>query len=96
MFVKLMALGVDIEGYHTKPATVVASPRNDKKFTLTLTEGKKHQIRRMCAALGYQVQTLKRVRVMNIELGTLKPNQYRKIAGSELKELMTTLGLQNK
>lgn len=96
MFVKLMALGVDIEGYRTKPATVVASPRNDKKFTLTLTEGKKHQIRRMCAALGYQVQTLKRVRVMNIELGTLKPNQYRKIAGTELKELMTTLGLQNK
>jgi len=96
MFVKLMALGVDIEGYRTKPATVVASPRNQKKFTLVITEGKKHQIRRMCAALGYQVQTLKRLRVMNIELGTLKPNQYRKIAGAELKELMTTLGLQNK
>src|SRR3989338_3667510 len=96
MFMKLMALGVDIEGYRTKPATVVASPRNQKKFTLVITEGKKHQIRRMCAALGYQVQTLKRLRVMNIELGDLKPNQYRKIAGAELKELMTTLGLQNK
>jgi 23S rRNA pseudouridine2604 synthase len=96
VFTKMMSLGVDIEGYHTKPATVVASPRNDKKFTLTITEGKKHQIRRMCAALGYQVQTLKRLRVMNIELGTLKPNQYRKITGAELKELMTMLGLSNK
>jgi len=96
VFTKMMSLGVDIEGYHTKPATVVASPRNDKKFTLTITEGKKHQIRRMCAALGYQVQTLKRLRVMNIELGTLKPNQYRKITGAELKELMTMLGLQTK
>jgi 23S rRNA pseudouridine2604 synthase len=94
MFVKLMSLGVDIEGYKTKLAKVVAHPRNDKRFNLIITEGKKHQIRRMCAALGYQVETLKRVRIMNIELGTLKPNQFRKIAGSELKELMTTLGLQ--
>ncbi len=94
MFLKLMALGVDIEGYKTKPAKVKPSGRNNKKFNLTITEGKKHQIRRMCAALGYQIDTLKRVRIMNVELGTLKPNQFRKIAGTELKELMTSLGLQ--
>jgi 23S rRNA pseudouridine2604 synthase len=93
MFTKLMALGVDIEGYRTKPATIITSPRNQKRFNLTITEGKKHQIRRMCAALGYQVQTLKRVRVMNLEVGTLKPNQYRKIAGVELKQLLKELGL---
>lgn len=91
MFTKLMALGVDIEGYRTKPAAIAASTRNQKRFNLTLTEGKKHQIRRMCAALGYQIQSLKRVRIMNIELGTLKPNQYRKIAGTELKELLKEL-----
>lgn len=91
MFTKLMALGVDIEGYRTKPAAIAASTRNQKRFNLTLTEGKKHQIRRMCAALGYQIQSLKRVRIMNIELGTLKPNQYRKIAGAELKELLKEL-----
>lgn len=91
MFTKLMALGVDIEGYRTKPANITASTRNQKRFNLTLTEGKKHQIRRMCAALGYQIQSLKRVRIMNIELGTLKPNQYRKIAGTELKELLKEL-----
>jgi 23S rRNA pseudouridine2604 synthase len=93
MFLKLMALGVDIEGYRTKPAVVKASARNQKKFNLTITEGKKHQIRRMCAALGYQIDTLKRVRVMNIELGDIKANQYRKIAGEELKTLMKELGL---
>jgi len=90
-FAALMELGVDIEGYRTKAAKVIPSEKHDKKFNLILTEGKKHQIRRMCAALGYQVQTLKRVRVMNIELNNLKPNQYRKIAGEEriafLKEL---------
>lgn len=93
MFTKLMELGVDIEGYRTKPCKMVPSPRNQKSFHLTITEGKKHQIRRMCAALGYQVQSLKRLRVMNIELGTLKPNQYRKIAGTELKQLMKDIGL---
>lgn len=94
MFLKLMALGVDIEGYRTKPAKVRPSARNTKKFTLTITEGKKHQIRRMCAALGYQIDTLKRIRIMNIPLGELKPNQFRKITGTELQELMTALGLQ--
>ncbi len=93
MFTKLMALGVDIEGYRTKPAAIAASTRNQKRFNLTLTEGKKHQIRRMCAALGYQIQSLKRVRIMNIELGTLKQNQYRKIAGTELKQLLKELGV---
>ncbi|MFN3188574.1 MAG: pseudouridine synthase [Candidatus Paceibacteria bacterium] len=93
-FAKLMELGVDIEGYLTKAAKVVPSTKNDKRFNLVITEGKKHQIRRMCAALGYQVQSLKRVRVMNIELKSLKPNQYRKIAGNELKDFLGALGIQ--
>ena len=93
MFLRIMASGVDIEGYTTKPATVTKHPRNDKRFSIVLTEGKKHQIRRMCAALGYQVQSLKRVRVMNIELGKLKPNQYRIISGSELHTFLKTLGV---
>ncbi len=93
MFIKLMSLGVEIEGYHTKPAVATPHARNQKKFNLTITEGKKHQIRRMCAALGYQVTDLKRVRIMNIELGDLKANQYRKLAGGELKTLLKDLGL---
>lgn len=87
-FAKLMELGVSIEGYRTKPAKVVMNLKNLKRFNLIITEGKKHQIRRMCAALGYQVETLKRVRVANIELKNLKPNQFRKIAGDELNGLM--------
>lgn len=93
MFKRVMESGVDIEGYTTKPAKVVANTKNDKRFNLTITEGKKHQIRRMCAALGYQVQDLKRVRICNIELGKLKPNQYRKLNGPELQELLAELGV---
>lgn len=95
MFMRAMAAGVDIEGYRTKPATVEAHPRNEKRFTIILKEGKKHQIRRMCAALGYQVQSLKRVRIMNIEIGKLKPNQYRKIQGEELKTFLSSLGVSS-
>ncbi len=93
MFIKAMTAGVDIEGYRTKPAKLKAHKTNDKKFTIILTEGKKHQIRRMCAALGYQIQALKRVRIMSIELDKLKPNQYRKISGPELKEFLKELGV---
>lgn len=92
-FAKIMSLGVSIEGYQTKPTKLQPHPRNNYRFYLTLTEGKKHQIRRMCAALGYQVQSLKRIRIMNIELGNLKPNQYRKITGEELSTWLKALGL---
>lgn len=95
MFLRAMSTGVDIEGYRTKPAFVEAHPRNEKRFTIILKEGKKHQIRRMCAALGYQVQSLKRVRIMNIEIGKLKPNQYRKIQGDELKIFLSSLKIES-
>lgn len=94
MALRIMAAGVDIEGYRTKPANTERHSKNNRRFTIILTEGKKHQIRRMCAALGYQVQSLKRIRVLNIKLNTLKPNQFRKIKGTELKEFLTSLHLQ--
>lgn len=85
-FLEKMRNGVTIEGYRTKRAD--AKRLSTQKFLLTLTEGKKHQIRRMCAALGYQVQSLKRVRVAHVELGGLKPNQYRKLTEREIAALL--------
>lgn len=85
--------GVDIEGYMTKPAEATKHPKQPARLTIILTEGKKHQIRRMCAALGYQVKSLKRVRIMNVELGKLKPNQFRKLEKKELQLFLQTLGV---
>ena len=56
-------------------------------FQIILTQGLNRQIRRMCQACGFQVKTLKRVRVMNILLESLKPGEYREIGGEELKQL---------
>ncbi len=88
-FLKQMATGVSIEGYTTKPGTT--KKVTPVKFLLTITEGKKHQIRRMCAALGYQVKYLKRVRIIDITLGKLKPNQIKKITGAELNTFLSQL-----
>lgn len=93
-FLQQLEHGVNIEGYTTKDAKATKHPKNKLKFMLILTEGKKHQIRRMCAALGYQVQSLKRVRIANINIGDLKPNQYRILKGPELANFLQELEIQ--
>ena len=56
-------------------------------FRIILTQGLNRQIRRMCAAFGVEVKSLKRVRVMNIMLGNLKPGAFKEITGEELERL---------
>ncbi len=77
-----MEAGVNIEGYVTKPCKVEIV--NEFTFRVILTEGKKHQIRRMCSALFQDVADLKRERIMNIKLGQLKSKGVREIKGKEL------------
>ena len=81
-FKQKMEAGVNIEGYLTKKCKVQIL--NDFAFRIILTEGKKHQIRRMCSALFQEVADLKRERIMNIKLGKLMPNALREIKGEEL------------
>lgn len=81
-----MEAGVNIEGYKTQPCTVTIV--NENTFRVVLTEGKKHQIRRMCSALFQEVMDLKRERIMNITLGKMKPNSLREIKGEELSTFL--------
>ncbi len=89
--IKIMQNGVDIEGYKTLPAEVMRI--TDKEIAIVLTEGKKHQIRRMCAALGYQVTSLKRVRIMNLELGGLSNSEARELTDTEITTLLKSIGM---
>ena len=66
---------------------------NDHAFKIILTEGKKHQIRRMCVALFQEVESLKRIRIMNIELGKLGSGSHRNIVGKELEIFLHSLEL---
>lgn len=86
-----MEAGVKIESEMTKPCKVTILDEN--RFQICLTEGKKHQIRRMCVALFNEVKNLKRVRIMNIKLGNLGIGQLRKIDGEELKAFLKNLGM---
>jgi 23S rRNA pseudouridine2604 synthase len=92
IFLKVMAQGVQLEDFKTKPCII--QKKDETTFSIILTEGKKHQIRRMCANLGWAVKDLKRIRIMNIMLGKLGPGQQRKIEGKELETLLTKLGIK--
>ena len=85
-FIKKMSTGVRILDQVTRPCKVAKVKKH--VFNIVLTQGLNRQIRRMCGELGYNVQKLKRIRIMNIELGNLPVGQYRKVTDSELKELM--------
>ena len=56
-------------------------------MSVTLTQGLNRQIRRMCEQVGLKVKKLKRVRVMNVTLGGLKPGEYRELTADEIKGL---------
>jgi 23S rRNA pseudouridine2604 synthase len=90
-FKQKMEAGVNIEGYLTQKCKVKII--NEFTFRVTLTEGKKHQIRRMCSALFQEVADLKRERIMNIKLGTLKAGALREIKGLELATFLKSIHL---
>lgn len=90
-FVRWMSNGIQLEDFKTKPCFV--KKLDDQVFSIVLTEGKKHQIRRMVTALGYEVRDLRRIRIMGLSVGMLKPGQYRELRGSQLKEFLASLGL---
>ena len=62
-------------------------------FRIILTQGLNRQIRRMCQEFGYQVVSLKRIRINGIELGKLTPGQTRPVEGAEMKALYQSVGM---
>ena len=87
-FIRSMSNGVEILGKITKNCLV--KQLGKKKFKIILTQGLNRQIRRMCESLGYKVQSLKRVRIMNIKLD-IPTGEYRKFTKKELSELNALL-----
>jgi len=90
-FLKHMQQGIELEDFRTKPCKIERAGAD--VFRIVLTEGKKHQIRRMCAALDCEVVDLKRTRIMNIRLANMKPSEKKMIEGKELKIFLKGLGI---
>lgn len=89
-FIEAMSSGVTIlDGVKTRPCEVKKTKKHE--FNIVLTQGLNRQIRRMCKALGYNVNKLQRVRIMNIELGNLGMGKYRNLTDMEVEELLNQI-----
>lgn len=81
--------GVPIEGRRTAPAGLRLLRRGDNPwYEVRLIEGRNQQIRIMFKHLGHLVEKLRRVRIGTIELGSLKPGQFRHLTPEEVRKLM--------
>lgn len=85
-FLRSMARGVRIHREMTKPCKVSRLAKFG--FRIILTQGLNRQIRLMSEALGYKVTQLRRVRIINVKLGQLKPGAWRNLTSAELAGLL--------
>ena len=91
-FLRGMSKGVPIDvDVITKKCVV--EKLSEHEFRIILRQGLNRQIRRMCEYFGYRVERLKRIRVVNIELGDLEVGEYRNLTKAERKELFRILEL---
>lgn len=91
-FIKDMEEGViiELEDGKRKVKTRKCTVKQTDKYTfsIVLTQGLNRQIRRMCKALNYNVMSLNRIRIMNIELGNLPLGHYRNVSKSEIIKII--------
>jgi 23S rRNA pseudouridine2604 synthase len=73
--------GIELSDGKTRPCQVERT--GPARVTMILTEGRNRQIRRMAEAVGLRVRRLRRVRVMNINLGDLAPGKWRHVSAAE-------------
>ncbi|PQJ89457.1 23S rRNA pseudouridine(2604) synthase RluF [Aliivibrio sifiae] len=93
-FLTKMAAGVPILDTVTLPCKIEQESRF--VFRITLTQGLNRQIRRMCEYLDYEVFKLKRVRIMNIDLGELQSGEWRYLTDSEMDQINNMIGTSSK
>lgn len=84
-FVEKMSNGIPILGTMTQKCKV--EKISNYVFKIVLTQGLNRQIRRMCEYLGYDVQKLKRTRIMNVSLDGLKYGDWRELTKQEISTI---------
>jgi len=81
-FISKMSNGIPMLGTVTKKCFV--RQEGGRRFRIILVQGLNRQIRRMCEYLGYEVQKLSRVRIMNISLEGIAPGKWRYLSEAEV------------
>lgn len=86
-FILRMGSGIYLEELQTTTKRCEVGQLSRFVFRIVLVQGLNRQIRRMCEYLGYEVVELKRIRIMNVELGDLKVGEWRDLTSKELQGL---------
>lgn len=89
--IKRLEKGVYLKDLDRTTAEAKVVKKGDRRFSIILTQGLNRQIRRMCQTFGYEVLSLKRVRIMSITLNGLKPGEWRELSGREMAALRAEL-----
>lgn len=82
---RLLGDGVELEDGRTAPAAV--RRLGPSRLELTLHEGRKHQVKRMCEAVGHPVRRLHRRVYAGLDLEGLAPGEWRELSGAEVAAL---------
>ena len=90
-FLDKMRRGMHLEKLNADTMPCVCTKTGNREFHIILKQGLNRQIRRMCAACGYRVETLKRIRIMNIHLGNIPQGNFRNVTDAEFDKLIKTL-----
>ena len=87
--------GISLEDGITAPAELHVLEDDNKAtwLSLTLREGRNHQVKRMCAAVGCPVLKLRRTKIGPIDLGNLRPGRSRRLNPREMRALRVAVGL---
>ena len=93
-FLHRLREGVWLEELHVRTRACEVEQTGESTFRIILTQGLNRQIRRMCEACGYHVTDLLRTRILNIQLGELKPGTFRSLTREEVEILSEKAGLQ--
>ena len=94
VFLNKMSEGIFLKELGVKTRECEIEQNGKYTFRIILTQGLNRQIRRMCSVCGYQVKNIRRVRVMHITLGSLKPGEYVELPTEDVKRLYHDCGIR--
>ncbi len=88
-----IAGGIELEDGKTAPCEIFINPKDKTQVTISLYEGKNHEVKRMFEAVGYQVSKLDRKVFAGLSNAGMKRGEYRRLLNNEVLALKRMTGL---
>jgi len=85
--------GIELDGEMSAPCEIFIHPDHKEKVTITLREGKNHEVKRLFEAVGYNVRQLDRKFFAGISVSGMDRGKYRNLKDKEIKDLKKLVGI---